>query len=137
MGEARQVVERFYESFAAGDLDSARACFGDDCVTVTPMGELNVSQHEAFARALKAGLPDMRMEITRAAEAGDHVFVHGRFRGTHTADLVSPTGTLPASGNNLDLAFADYFHVGGGRIVAHEIIWDQLGLLGQLGGIRR
>jgi ketosteroid isomerase-like protein len=137
MGEARQVVERFYESFAAGDLDAARRCIGDDCVTVTPMGDLNASQYEAFARALKAGLPDVRVEIVRAAEAGEHVFVHGRLRGTHTADLVSPGGTLPATGNDLDLAVADYFHVSNGRIAARDVVWDQMAMLGQLGGIRR
>ncbi len=137
MGVARRVAERFYDSFEAGDLGAARACFADACVTVTPMGELDPGQHEAFGRAFKNGLPDSRMEVVRAAEAGDHVFVHGRWRGTHTGDLVSPDGTLPATGNTLDLAFADYFWIREGRIVAHEIIWDQLALLGQLGGLRR
>ncbi len=137
MGEARRVAERYYESFAAGDLAAARSCFADGCVTVSPMGELDPDQHEAFGRALKNGLPDARMEIVRAAEAGAHVFVHGRIRGTHTADLVSPGGTLPATGNTLDLAFADYFRVADARIVAHEIIWDQLAMLSQLGGVQR
>lgn len=137
MGEARSVTERFYQSFAAGDFDAARACFADACVTSSPMGDLDPAAHEAFGRALKGGLPDARMEILRAAEAGDQVFVHGRFRGTHTADLVSPGGTLPATGNTLDLAFADYFRVQDGRIVAHEIIWDQMSLLSQLGALRQ
>ncbi len=137
MGEARTVTERFYESFAAGDFGAARACFSDDCVSITPMGQLDPTQHEAFGRAFKGGLPDSRMDIVRAAEAGDQVFVNGRFRGTHTADLVSPTGTLPATGNVLDLAFADWFRVHDGRIVAHEIIWDQMAMLAQLGALRR
>ncbi len=137
MGEARTVTERFYDSFAAGDFDAARACFADNCVNVTPMGDLDPAQHEAFGRAFKGGLPDSRMEIVRAAEAGEQVFVNGRFRGTHTGDLVSPAGTLPATGNILDLAFADWFRVEGGRIVAHEIIWDQMAMLSQLGALRQ
>ena len=132
MGEARRVTKRFYDSFAAGDFEAAGELFTDTCMTVTPMGELNKAQHEAFGRAFKNGLPDARMEIIRAVEADDEVFVRGRFLGTHTADLVSPAGTLAASGNSLDLAFADYFRVKDGRIVDHEMIWDQLAMLAQL-----
>jgi len=132
MGEARRVTKRFYDSFAAGDFEAAGELFADACTTVTPMGELNKFQHEAFGRAFKNGLPDARMEIVRAVEADDEVFVRGRFLGTHSADLVSPEGTLAATGNFLDLAFADYFKVQDGRIVAHEIIWDQMAMLIQL-----
>ena len=135
MGEARRVTKRFYDSFGSGDFDAAGECFADSCVTASPVGDMDKTQHEAFGRAFKGGLPDVRMEIVRAAEAGDQVFVHGRLRGTHTADLVSPNGTLPASGKPLDLAFADYFQVQGGRIVAHETIWDQMALLTQLGAL--
>jgi ketosteroid isomerase-like protein len=137
MGQARRVAERYYESFASGDLAAGRSCYADGCATVSPMGELDPGQHQAFVRAFKNGVPDARMEIVRAAEAGDHVFIRGRFRGTHTADLVSPGATLAATGNTLDVAFADYFHVSDGRIVAREIVWDQLAMLGRLGGIRR
>lgn len=136
MGEARRVAKRFYDSFGSGDFEAAGECFADTCVTVTPMGELDKAQHEAFGRALKNGLPNLRMEIVRAVEADDQAFVNGRFRGTHTADLVSPEGTLAATGNALDLAFADYVKVQDGRIVVHEIIWDQMAMLGQLGALR-
>ena len=136
MGEARRVTKRFYDSFAAGDFEAAGQCFAEGCVTVTPMGELNNAQHEAFGRAFKNGLPDAHMAIVRAVEAEEEVFVRGRFLGTHTADLVSPEGTLAASGNPLDLAFADYFRVRDGRIVAHEIIWDQVSMLTQLTTVR-
>ena len=136
MGEARRVTKRFYDSFGSGDFDAAGECFADSCVTVTPMGDMDKAQHEAFGRAFKGGLPDVRMEIVRAAEAGNEVFVHGRLRGTHTADLVSPNGTVPPTGNALDVAFADYFQVQDGKIVAHETIWDQMALLGQLGALR-
>ena len=136
MGEARKVARRFYDSFASGDFEAAGECFADTCVTVTPIGELDKAQHEAFGRSFKSGLPDARMDIVRAVEADDQVFVNGRFRGTHTADLVSPDGTLAATGNAVDLAFSDYFRVQDGRIVAHEIIWDQMAMLAQLGALR-
>jgi ketosteroid isomerase-like protein len=54
--------------------------------------------------------------------------------GTQTGDLVTPQGTLPASGNRLDLPYADYFRVADGRIVEHRVYRDQAGMLAQLGG---
>ena len=111
MGEARQVVDRFYASFAAGDWDEARACYADDCVTVMPGG----------------------MEIVRAVENGNEVFVGGTFAGTHTGDMVTPQGTMPASGGTLALPYADYFRVEGGKIVEHNVVFDQLTFASQLG----
>ena len=61
--------------------------------------------------------------------------VLGYFRGTHTGDLQSPTGTIPASGNELNLRFMDYFKVQDGRIVDHQTVFDQVEMLGQLGAM--
>ena len=135
MGQAREVVERFYELFGAADFVGARDLFADDCITVTPGGALNNDEHEAFGRALKNALPDVQIEVARAVEAGDEVCMMGRFKGTHTGDLVSPQGTIPASGNALDLPFAEYFRVSDGKIAAQESMFDQMTLLGQLGAL--
>jgi ketosteroid isomerase-like protein len=133
MGAARDAAEGFYARFAAGDFAGVTACFGADCSTVTPAGTMSPSEHEGFARAFKQALPDAQMAIEKAVEAGPEVFIAGRFRGTHTADLVTPQGTLPASGNRLDLPYADYFKVEGGKIVEHRVFWDQMDMMAQLG----
>jgi hypothetical protein len=52
MGEARNVVERFYQQFGAGDMTEAFACFDPECIALTPSGALNNEQHEAVARLL-------------------------------------------------------------------------------------
>ena len=134
MGEARQVVDRFYSCFAAGDWDGARACYADDCVTVMPGGmELDNDGHMQMGRAFKAALPDGHMEIVRAVENGNEVFVGGTFAGTHSGDMVTPQGTMPASGGTLALPYADYFRVEGGKIVEHNVVFDQLTFASQLG----
>ena len=135
MGDARDVAERFYERFGAGDFEGVTAFFADDCITVTPAGSFNNTEHEEFGRVFKAAFPDGHMELVRAVEAGGEVYITGRFKGTHEGDLVSPQGTIPASGNSLDMPFADYFRVSDGKISEHEVIWDQLGMLGQLGAL--
>lgn len=133
MGKAREVAEQFYERFAASDLRGVTALFAEDCSTVTPTGSLSPAEHEAFGQTFKNALPDAHMEIVRVVEAGDEVYITGRFKGTHQGDLVAPQGTIPASGNVLDMPFADYFRVSGDKIVEHEVIWDQVTMLLQLG----
>lgn len=133
MGEAREVVDRYYDRFAAGDWDGARACYADDCITVMPGMELDNDGHMAVGRAFKAALPDGRMNIERAVENGNEVFVGGRFTGTHEGDMVTPQGSLPASGNSLSLPYADYFRVEGGKIAEHNVVFDQLAFMTQLG----
>ena len=133
MGEARDAVNRFYDGAGDGDLKAMSACFADGCMTTTPMGVFDKAAHEDFFRTFKNALPDAHMEVVRSVESGDEVFVSGRFRGTHQGDLVSPQDTLPASGNSLDLPYADYFRVEDGQIVEHEVVFDTMTLMRQLG----
>jgi steroid delta-isomerase-like uncharacterized protein len=133
MSEVPQVVQRYYDCFAAGDFAATHELFADDCVTVMPMGSVNQTEHEAMGRAFKSALPDARMDVTRTVQAVDEVYVTGRFKGTHSGDLVTLGGTLPASGKALDLPFVDYWRVEDGKIVAHEATFDQMAMLSQLG----
>ena len=135
MGKAREVVEQFYERFGAGDMATVTTYFAPDCITVTPAGAFSNAEHEAFGKAFKDAMPDGHMEIVRVVESGDEIYITGRFKGTHKGDLVSPQGTVPASGNALDMPFADYFRVVDGKIVEHEVVWDQLGMMAQLGAM--
>jgi len=133
MGAALDVVNRFYEAFAAGDMQRADDCFSDDCRYVMPPGPLTKAEHRQMAETFKAALPDAHMAIDHAVDGGDEVFVEGRFLGTHDGDLVSPQGTIPASGSKLELRFADYFKVAAGQVVEHRTYWDQMDMMGQLG----
>jgi steroid delta-isomerase-like uncharacterized protein len=133
MGAALDTAQRFYAALAAGDFAGLTACFSADCPTVTPAGTMDPAQHEAFIRATKSALPDAHMAVDKAVEAGNEVFIAGRFQGTHQGDFVTPQGTMPASGKALVLPFADYFRVEDGTIVEHQVFWDQASMMGQLG----
>lgn len=135
MGQARGAAEKFFELFAAGKMDDAMALFDPSWITLMPTGPLKQAEHDAMGHAFKAGLPDCRMVVDNAVESGDEVVILGRFEGTHTGDLQSPGGTIPASGRPLDLRFMDYFKVVGGRIVDHQTVFDQMDMLGQLGAL--
>jgi len=133
MGEALDAVRRFYDTFAAGDLESGDANFADDCRFVMPPGPLTKAEHRAMGQAFHNALPDAHMVIDHVLDGGDEVFVEGRFVGTHTGDLMSPQGTIPASGNKIELRFADYFKTSGGLITDHRTYWDQVDMATQLG----
>jgi steroid delta-isomerase-like uncharacterized protein len=135
MGAALDVVNRFYDSFARGDLDTADGCFAEDCRFEMPPGPMTRQEHRMLAEAFLAGLPDAHMAIDHVVDGGDEVFVEGRFVGTHTGDLASPEGVIPASGNKVELRFADYFKAAGGLITDHRTYWDQMSMMAQLGAL--
>lgn len=135
MGQALDVVQQFYDHFAANDMEAADDLFVESCVTVTPVAQLNKADHRAFGEAFKTALNDARMEVVHALENGDEVFLSGRFKGTHTGELRLAQGSVPPSGNQIDVPFADYFRTSNGRIVAHEVYWDQMAMMGQLGAL--
>jgi predicted ester cyclase len=135
MGHARDAAEKYYELFAAGKITDAAAMFDPSCITLMPTGALKQPEHEAMGHAFKAALPNAHMEVDNVVESGDEVVALGHFRGTHSGDLQSPNGTIPASGNELNLRFIDYFKVEGGRFVDHQTVFDQMEMLGQLGAL--
>jgi steroid delta-isomerase-like uncharacterized protein len=133
MGAALDAVNRFYTAFAAGDLDAADEVYADDCAFSMPGGAADKATHRQMGAAFRGGLPDAHMTIDHVLDGGDEVFVEGQFVGTHTGDLVSPQGTLPPSGNKIELRYADYFRVRDGLIVEHRSYWDQGEMMQQLG----
>src|SRR5919106_315239 len=129
MGRPRDSAERFYERFAAGDLDGAAALFSADCTHVTSAGRQDASAWKTFAEAFRAALPDAHMEVVSVIEAGDRVAVEARFKGTHSGALATAQGEIPASGNAIDVPFADFFRLGDDKFVEHRVYWDQAAMM--------
>ena len=73
--------------------------------------------------------PDGRFEPTEIVAAGDRVAVRSRLSGTQAG----PFGPLPASGRAIDIAFFDLYRVADGRIAEHWHVFDEAGLMRQLG----
>ena len=133
MGETREVVDRFFATFADANTEAWNALYAPSCVTLMPGGALTHEQHLGMGKAFMAAFPDARMEVDNAVESGAEIVVLGRFCGTHVGALQSPNGTIPATGRTLNLRFMDYFKVEAGVIVDHQTIFDQTEMLSQLG----
>ena len=135
MSETMAVIEKFYAAFEKSEWQVIRDCFAPDCMTVTPSGAMNVEQHEQFGKAFKAAFPAGRMKVKNSVVSGEWVAVEGAFVGRHEKDLVGPQGTIPAQGKDLNMPFGDFFRIRNGKIIEHNVYWDQVGMLAQLGAM--
>lgn len=136
MGQARELENKLTQAMLAGDLDTARACYAPDVVATTPdAGTLHgVDQVIDYLRQSIAGFSDMGWESTRELEAGNCAIDEGWQTGTHTGDLVLPNGQrIPATGKQVRIRSCDIAQVEGGVITRHDLYFDQLEMLSQLG----
>jgi len=117
------------------DYGDAAQIFSPDVVTRPPgMGELcGIEPFLAYAQGFRRAFPDGRIHGDRYVESGDVVVVEGRFTGTNNGPLDTPAGQLPATGQPMELAFADVFRVVDGKITEHRIYYDVATMMGQLG----
>jgi ketosteroid isomerase-like protein len=66
----------------------------------------------------------------------DVVVVELAIRGTHEGPLMTPDGTVPATGKAIDVPCCDVFHMKDGKVIsfhcynAASILLQQLGLMG-------
>jgi steroid delta-isomerase-like uncharacterized protein len=130
--ENKAVSRSFYEAFSNGDLDTATGVLASDVVVHgfpgLPPGR------EAFkgvAVLFLAAFPDAKITIEDQIAEGDNVVTRYTFRGTHQGELhgIGPTGKqVRFTGISID-------HIMGGKIAEHRDLFDQLGMLQQLGAI--
>ena len=71
----------------------------------------------------------------RGCSRPDWLAVEGHFRGRHEKDLVGPQGTIAAQGKDLNMPYADFFRIRNGKIIEHNVYWDQVGMLAQPHGV--
>lgn len=85
--------------------------------------------HEGFARAFYAAFPDMHHEIAEVFATGDRVLVRFVLHGTNTG----PFFGMPATGRAVTVPAHIVLHVADGKVTALFGIFDEAGLLRQLG----
>jgi predicted ester cyclase len=78
-------------------------------------------------------LPDFSVESLHAIEAGETYAAETRFAGTHKGPLVTPHGTIPASGRRVGWQSADIVRVRDGKIASWHVYHDPNVLFEQFG----
>lgn len=84
---------------------------------------------ERLADFLLPAIPDMDLDLQDFVAEGDKVVVRLTIRGTHGGDLagIAPTGRA------IEVGVLDLFHLRGGKLSEHWALFDNLGMLRQLG----
>jgi len=129
----KAAVHRFHDAFNAGDLDGAVAVFAANAV-VHNSGAPDPLTMEGFKQlgaVFLSAFPGGTGIIEDIIVEGNKVVSRLTFRGTHTGDLmgIPPTGKTVTISEMIIDQFAD------GKIVESWHLFDQMGMMQQLGVI--
>ena len=102
------------------------------CAIAGPAGTL------ASGAWLRSAFSDLRFPILGIARNDNQVWVRLRMQGRHTGPFVRfRNGTLdqaiPPTGREIDVEQVHLLDVRDGKVIRHEALRDDIGLLGQLG----
>jgi predicted ester cyclase len=90
---------------------------------------------KAIASMFLGAFPDLKVDIEIEVAEGDLVGGRLRQRGTHTGPLVSPQGTIEASGKEVNFTEMALLEVAGGKVTKSWYWTDMIALLTQVGAI--
>lgn len=82
-----------------------------------------------------AAFPDLHVDIEIEVAEGDMVGGRLRQRGTHTGPMVSPQGTIPPSGKEVNFTEVAMLRIADGKVARSWYWTDMIGLLTQIGAI--
>jgi steroid delta-isomerase-like uncharacterized protein len=92
-------------------------------------------QFRDFFMAFKTAMPNLAIQPTNTVAAGDQVVVEFVAVGTHTGPLMTPSGAVPASGNQVSLHVVEIHEWKNGRLSRMVNYQDAMALLMQVGAL--
>lgn len=136
MGTATQLIEEGTRLYNKGDVEGYCSLYSDDVVLTTPDGRFEGRESvQSYMGAFHTAFPELEVSLGRRAEDSEGTYL-GEFsvRGTNTGPLAAPDGTqIPATGKQVEVRAVEVARVQDGRIVQHDLYWDNAGFLTQLG----
>jgi steroid delta-isomerase-like uncharacterized protein len=128
-----EVARRFFEELHdLGDLAVAEEIVAPDAVFHIPGGELIGPEGiGGLVTLLRSAFPDATFPMEDVAVDGDTVVVRWTMRGTSQGEFQG----IPPTGEPVELRGVAFLTIENGQIVEDWVIYDQLGLLQQLGAM--
>jgi len=122
MSDAKNVVRRLEEAWAANDLATVDELLAPDLVSHDAPPGMPPGREGAKAahQMSMASFPDRRMTIEDVVADGDRVAVRTTIRGTNTGGV--PWIGVPANGAAVEIESISVYRVQDGRVVEH---WGQ------------
>jgi steroid delta-isomerase-like uncharacterized protein len=92
---------------------------------------MNLAGHKQFAAMFYAAFPDIKHIIEDTVASEDSVAVRFRLRGTQTGDFMG----IPATGKPIAVSAIVIMRISDGKVTELKGVFDQFGLMQQLGVI--
>jgi steroid delta-isomerase-like uncharacterized protein len=135
MGTATQLVDEGTALYNKADIEGFVSLYSEDVVLTTPDGRFE--GHEAvqgYVQELFTAFPDTQVAVGRRCEGEDTYFGEFTVTGTNTGPLRMPDGSeLPPTQKQGELRGMEIAEVRNGKIARHDMYWDSMSLLTQLG----
>jgi steroid delta-isomerase-like uncharacterized protein len=84
-----------------------------------------------FVNAVRAAFPDIHFTVEDTVVEGDKVVIRYTGRGTHQGAFAG----IPATGKQVQFPGIDLFRIANGQMAEEWLMYDQLGLLQQIGAM--
>jgi steroid delta-isomerase-like uncharacterized protein len=104
--DPQAIADKFLEAFNNQDATALANLHTEDQITIVPTTTVPVQGRKAKEDMLAGvfrAFPDLIIESTLILFKDNHIVVEGIMKGTHTGSLESPGGTLPPTGNSIEI----------------------------------
>ena len=130
---SKAAVQRFRDAFNAGDIDGAMAVFAPNAVVhMSGAPEpLTMEGFKQLGQVLLSAFTGGTSTVEDMIAEGDKVVSRLTFRGTHTGDLMG----IPPTGKSVMISEIIIDRLADGKIVESWRLFDQMGMMQQLGVI--
>jgi steroid delta-isomerase-like uncharacterized protein len=135
MTEVKDTSDRFVNAFNAHDEHALNELHAADIKFNAPGGfkATNAKDATGFAMTWLKAFPDGKMKVRSEIISGPWIVQEITMEGTHTAPLVTPTGTVPATHKKVVGYGVQLLRVENAKIAEARVYYDQLDQMTQLG----
>jgi steroid delta-isomerase-like uncharacterized protein len=132
IAQNKEIARRFFteQDRRKGPL-AEELCAPNYVVTIAGNPSMSFEGHGEFGRMFYAAFPDLKHNIEDTIAEGDKVVVQFTLQGTHNGDFLG----IPPTGKQVSVAASAVLHFAGDKVAEVQGIFDQLGLMRQLGVI--
>ena len=130
--DSRAIGQRFFEEqdrLRGGPAD--QLCASTYTIHIAGMGPMDLEGHKQFASMFYAAFPDLRHVIEDTVAEGDKAVVSFTLEGTHKGDFMG----IPATGKKVRVSAIVIFQIADGKVTQVFGIFDQAGMMQQLGAV--
>jgi steroid delta-isomerase-like uncharacterized protein len=128
-----KIVQRSLEAFEEADERALREDLTPDFIVhaVPPGFTEDADGYVKLAQHMKAGLPDLRLDVEDMFAGDDRVAVRFTVRGTHRGELFG----VPPSNRNLSMRGIEIYRLSDGKIAEYWGEYDMYDLFGSPPGL--